>query len=147
MKHTDTLIVGGGQAGLAMSRCLFERGIDHVILERGRIGERWRSERWDSLRLLSPNWHSRLPHWTYSGDDPDGFMTMPEFIRHLEAYAQSFEAPVVTGTTVRIADRLNDGRFSVTTDEEIWFCANLVVATGFCDLPRVPKFAPKKDGI
>ena len=62
MKYRDTVIIGGGQAGLAMSRCLWERGVKHVVLERGRVGERWRSERWDSLRLLTPNWHSRLPH-------------------------------------------------------------------------------------
>jgi len=77
MKHTDTIIIGGGHAGLAMSRCLMEYGIDHVVLERGRIGERWRSERWDSLRLLTPNWQSRLPHWHYDGEHPDDFMTMP----------------------------------------------------------------------
>ena len=67
MKHTNTIIIGGGQAGLAMGRCLTEYGIEHVILERGRIGERWRSERWDSLRMLTPNWQSRLPHWHYAG--------------------------------------------------------------------------------
>jgi putative flavoprotein involved in K+ transport len=96
MKHTDTVIIGGGQAGLAMSRCLRERQIDHIVLERGRIGERWRSERWDSLRLLSPNWMARLPHYAYQGADPDGFMTMSAFIRYLEAYADSFDAPVQT---------------------------------------------------
>ena len=84
MKHTDTVIIGGGQAGLAMSRCLTECGIHNVILERGRLAERWRSERWDSLRLLTPNWQSRLPHWHYQGNRPDAFMTTPEFIRHLE---------------------------------------------------------------
>ena len=63
MKHTDTVIIGGGQAGLAMSRCLLERGIDHIVLEKGRIAQRWRDERWDSLRLLSPNWMARLPHY------------------------------------------------------------------------------------
>ena len=95
MKHTDTVIIGGGQAGLAMSRCLTEDRIDHVILERGRVGERWRSERWDSLRLLTPNWQSRLPHFQYNGRHPDDFMTMPEFIRHLERYAESFRGLAV----------------------------------------------------
>ena len=71
MQYTDTVIIGGGQAGLAMSRCLWERGVKHVVLERGRVGERWRSERWDSLRLLTPNWHSRLPHFHYDGDEPE----------------------------------------------------------------------------
>ncbi len=141
MKHTDTVIIGGGQAGLAMSRCLTEHQIDHVILERGRVGERWRSERWDSLRLLTPNWQSRLPHFHYNGGHPDAFMTMPELIRHLERYAESFEAPVQTGTTVKIVERLNNGRFRIATDNGDWSAHNVVVATGFCDTPRVPAFS------
>jgi len=141
MKHTDTVIIGGGQAGLAMSRCLIEYQIDHVILERGRVGERWRSERWDSLRLLTPNWQSRLPHFHYNGSDPDAFMTMPEFIRHLERYAESFEAPLQTGTNVQSVERLNNGRFRIATDTGDWSAHNVVVATGFCDSPRVPAFS------
>ncbi len=74
MRRTDTLIIGGGQAGLAMSRCLSDRRIDHVVLERGQVAERWRRERWDSLRLLTPNWMTRLPGFAYAGPDPDGFM-------------------------------------------------------------------------
>lgn len=141
MKHTDTIIIGGGQAGLAMSRCLMEYGIDHVILERGRIGERWRSERWDSLRLLTPNWQSRLPHWHYDGEHPDDFMTTPEFIRHLERYAESFEGPVQTGTNVKAVERTYHGRYRIATDKGDWVAKNVVIATGFCDAPRVPEFA------
>jgi len=141
MKHTVTVIIGGGQAGLAMSRCLLERGVEHIVLERGRIGQRWRDERWDSLRLLSPNWMARLPHYRYDGDDPDGFMTMPEFIRYLENYAESFAAPVRTGTTVKRVERIPGGRLRVVTDRGTWCARNLVVATGFCDVPRVPSFA------
>ena len=140
MKHTDTVIIGGGQAGLAMSRCLRERGIDHVVLERGRIAERWRSERWDSLRLLSPNWMSRLPHFRYEGDDPDGFMTMPEFIRHLEAYADSFDAPLQAGTNVESVRPIG-ADFIVSTSRGRWRSRNVVVATGFCDVARVPDFS------
>lgn len=141
MKHTDTVIIGGGQAGLAISRCLVERGIDHVILERGRIGQRWRDERWDSLHLLTPNWMARLPHYRYRGSDPDGFMNMPEFIRYLEAYADSFEAPIRTGTTVQLVERLDANRLRVVTDRGEWSARNLVIATGFCDHARVPSFA------
>ena len=141
MKHTNTIIIGGGQAGLAMSRCLTEDGIDHVVLERGRVGERWRSERWDSLRLLTPNWQSRLPHWHYEGEHPDDFMTMPEFIHHLERYAESFEAPVQTGTNVRAVERTDHGHYRVATDKGDWVANNVVIATGFCDAPRVPDFA------
>ena len=70
MPTIHTLVIGAGQAGLAMSRCLTDAGLDHVVLERGRIAERWRSERWDSLRLLTPNWVTRLPGWSYQGPDP-----------------------------------------------------------------------------
>jgi putative flavoprotein involved in K+ transport len=138
MKHTDTVIIGGGQAGLAMSRCLTERRVSHVVLERGRVGERWRSERWDSLRLLTPNWHSRLPHWHYEGKDPDGYMTMPELIDHLERYARSFDAPVRTGTTVQAVERVAPERYRVTTDRGVWTATNVVIATGHCDVPWVP---------
>ena len=113
MQHTNTVIIGGGQAGLAVSRCLTERNMDHIVLERGRVAESWRSERWDSLRLLSPNWMARLPHYAYQGEKPDEFMTMPEFIRYLEGYADSFEAPVRTGTMVECVEKIGRSRFMV----------------------------------
>jgi putative flavoprotein involved in K+ transport len=141
MKYTDTVIIGGGQAGLAMSRCLREREAEHVVLERGRVGERWRSERWDSLRLLTPNWHSRLPHWHYQGDDPDGYMTAGEFIDHLERYARSFDAPVLGGTTVQAVEKLDGGGYRVTTDRGLWVARNVVIATGHCGVPWVPPVA------
>src|SRR6478736_4266780 len=97
----ECVVIGAGQAGLAMSRCLTDRKIDHVVLERGRLAERWQSERWDSLRLLTPNWMSRFPGWSYQGDDPDGFMTKQEFVAYLEQYASAGSMPVVTGATVR----------------------------------------------
>jgi putative flavoprotein involved in K+ transport len=78
MPSIDTLIIGAGQAGLAASRLLTDAGHDHVLLERGLVGERWRSSTWDSLRLLTPNWMTRLPHWAYSGEQPDGYMTAAE---------------------------------------------------------------------
>lgn len=137
--RTDTVVIGGGQAGLAMSRCLTERKIDHVVLERGRLGERWRSERWSSLRLLTPNWQSRLPHWHYRGKNPDGYMTVPEYLSYLEAFARSFDAPLRTGTTVRSVERLGEKRFRVATDRGVWIAGNVVIATGFCDQPRLPE--------
>ena len=146
MKHISTVIIGGGQAGLAMSRCPVARGIPNAVLERGRIGERWRSERWDSLRLLSPNWMARLPHYQYEGADPDGFMTMSESIRYLDAYAESFEAPVQTATRVERVERTGADRFLVDTNRGRFSAYNVVVATGFCDVPRVPEFATDLDG-
>jgi len=140
MKRTDTIIIGGGQAGLAMSRCLTVEGIDHVVLERGRVAERWRSERWDSLRLLSPKWHTRLPGFRYQGADRDGFMTMPEIISYFERYARSFSAPVQDETTVLGVERAESG-YRVRTDQGDWEAPTVVVATGHCDIPFVPKAA------
>jgi putative flavoprotein involved in K+ transport len=140
MRRTETIIVGGGQAGLAMSRALTELGVDHVILERGRIGERWRSERWDSLRLLTPRWMTRLPGHRYDGPDPDGFMTMPETVAMLERYARSVAAPVEEHTTVRWVAPVVGG-YRVITDTAEWRAENVVIATGHCDVPKVPEMA------
>jgi len=147
MKRTNTLIIGGGQAGLAMSRCLSDRSIDHVILERGQIGQRWRSERWNSLRLLTPNWQSRLPGWHYQGPDPDGYMTKAQIITYLEQYARSFEAPIQENTTVLAAESFGSG-FRVETNRGDWWSENLVIATGYCDVPYVPESGRNmSDGI
>lgn len=140
MRRTDVVVIGGGQAGLAMSHCLGQRGIEHVVLERGRVGERWRSERWDSLRLLTPRWQSRLPGWSYRGADPEGFMSRREVIRYLEGYARSFAAPVEQGVTVEAVERAGAG-YEVSTDRAIWRAAAVVIATGQSDRPSVPPFA------
>jgi putative flavoprotein involved in K+ transport len=137
MTHTDCVVIGAGQAGLAMSRCLTERGVDHVVLERGRVAERWRSERWDSLRLLTPNWQSRLPGFRYEGPDPDGYMTMPEVVDYFERYAESFRAPVRSGVTVQSVAP-DDGGFLVRTTRGEWRARAVVVATGYSDTPWVP---------
>lgn len=141
MNRTEAVIIGGGQAGLAMSRCLVERRIAHVVLERGRIAERWRTERWDSARLLTPNWQSRLPDWHYHGDDPDGYMAMSEVVDYFEHYARSFDAPVLTGTTVLGVELLETNDYRVTTDRGLWIAPNVVIATGHCDRPFVPDIA------
>jgi len=140
VKRTNTVIIGAGQAGLAMSRYLNDWGIDHVVLERGRIAERWRSERWDSLRLLTPNWQARLPGFRYTGDDPDGYMTMAQTVGYLERYAAVSAAPVQDQTTVLAVDHACFG-FRVTTDQGVWQAANVVIATGYCDVPSKPAFA------
>ncbi len=140
MRRVDVVVVGGGQAGLAMSRSLADRGIAHVVLERGRVGERWRSERWNSLRLLTPRWQSRLPGWSYRGERPDGFMTRLEVVEYLDGYARSFAAPVESQVTVTAVERDRAG-FRVTTDRGVWIAAAVVVATGHCDVPFVPPVA------
>ena len=142
MKRVETLIVGAGQAGLAMSRCLTDRAIDHVLLERGRVAERWRTERWDSLRLLTPNWQTRLPGFSYDGPEPDAFMTMPQVVGFLSRYAESFAAPVEADTTVLDVAATPCG-FRVCTDRGTWMAATVVLATGHCDVPLVPAAASR----
>src|SRR5215213_8992837 len=110
--RVETLVVGGGQAGLALSRCLTTAGHDHVVLERGRIGERWRSERWDSLALLNPNWANRLPGQPEHAD-PDAYLSGHEFVASLERYARSFGAPVHEHATVLSVDPAADQGFRV----------------------------------
>jgi len=136
--RTDVVIVGAGHAGLAMSRRLAERSIDHVVLERGEVANSWRTERWDSLRLLTPNWQSRLPGYEYRGGDPDGFRTMPETVAFLQDYANVISAPVRTHTTVTSLRRAEAGyRISTTRDE--WRSRAVVLASGACNLPSVPR--------
>ena len=142
MNQVETIVIGAGQAGLAMSRCLTERGVDHVVLERGRVAESWRSERWDSLRLLTPNWQSRLPGWSYRGLDPDGFMTAGEVADHFDGYARSFRAPVHAGVPVLDLKRINR-TYRVTTNRGECRAASVVIATGHCQAPFVPSFAER----
>ncbi|HTH06065.1 MAG TPA: NAD(P)-binding domain-containing protein [Ilumatobacteraceae bacterium] len=137
-RTTGAVVIGAGHAGLAMSRCLSARSVDHVVLERGEIANTWKTERWDSLRLLTPNWQSRLPGYSYQGDDPDGFMTMPQVIAFLERYAAVVEAPVHLGTAVTRVSPTTDG-YSVTTDDGTWTAPAVVVATGACNVASIPK--------
>jgi putative flavoprotein involved in K+ transport len=138
--RTTTVVIGAGHGGLAMSRCLSDRAIDHVVLERSEVANSWRTERWDSLRLLTPNWQCRLPGYAYRGADPDGFMTMPEVVDFITSYATEIAAPVQTGTTVTSVRRTDRG-YSVTTDHGEWECLTVVLATGAFNVPRVPACA------
>ena len=140
MRRTEAVVIGGGQAGLAMSRCLRDAGVDHVVLERGRVAERWRSGSWDSLRLLTPNWQSRLPGFRYDGPEPHGYMSAPEVVGYLDRYARSFSAPVEEGATVLAVEQAGAG-YRVTTDGEAWAAPSVVIATGHCDTPLVPGMA------
>ena len=140
--RTTTVVIGAGQGGLAMSRCLSERSIDHVVLERSEVANSWKTERWDSLRLLTPNWQCRLPGYEYDGDDPDGFMTMPEVVEVIARYAKDIAAPVQSGTTVTSVRRADgEGGYVVTTDRGEWECLTVVVATGAFNVPHVPDVA------
>ena len=123
-----------------MSRCLADRSIDHVVLERGEVAHTWRTERWDSLRLLTPNWQSRLPGFRYNGDDPDGYRTIPEVVEFIGGYAKAISAPLQTHTTVTSV-RGTDAGYLVRTDRGDWQCRSLVLASGACNISRVPAFA------
>jgi putative flavoprotein involved in K+ transport len=140
LRQVTTVIVGAGQSGLAMSRCLDELSIDHVLIERGEVANSWRTGRWDSLRLLTPNWQSRLPGYRYQGDDPDGYMTMPEVIEYISTYASTIAAPVESHTDVAAVKTAGDGFRVVTTNGE-WRARTVVLASGPYNRPEVPKVA------
>ena len=138
--RTTALVVGAGHAGLAMSRCLTECSIDHVVLERGEVANSWKTERWDSLRLLTPNWQSRLPGYRYVGADPDGYRTMPQTVAYLERYAEVISAPVQTHTAVTSVRRTEDG-YAVATNHGEWRTRIVVLASGACNIASVPALA------
>jgi putative flavoprotein involved in K+ transport len=131
------VVIGAGHAGLAASHFLLQRSIDHVVLERGEVANSWRRERWDSLRLLTPNWQSRLPGLGYEGPDPDGYMTVPEVTEFIERFAKLSRAPVRTGVNVTSVRPGDDG-YQVTTDRGEIAARAVVIATGACNQPTVP---------
>jgi len=136
-RTVTTVIVGAGHSGLAMSRCLTQRSIDHVVLERGEVANSWRRERWDSLRLLTPNWQARLPGFRYEGPEPDGYLSASQVIDFIGAYASAVSAPVKTQTTVASVRRSGDG-YLVVTDRGDWQCDTVVIASGAFSIPAVP---------
>jgi putative flavoprotein involved in K+ transport len=136
-ERVTTVVIGAGQAGLAASHFLTARSIDHVVLERGQVANSWRHERWESLRLLTPNWQSRLPGQHYDGPDPDGYMTMGEVVEFIERFHASTRAPVRTGTAVLAVRRTDDGYAVTTTRGEIR-CRTVVLASGGFNRPAVP---------
>lgn len=147
MTTTETIIVGAGQAGLALSYELTKQGVDHVILERGSIGESWR-RRWDSFCLVTPNWSVQLPGYPYDGDDPDGFMPKDEIVSYLERYAASFDAPVRQGTEITAVRQANGSGFQIETNNGNWTADKLALATGAFQKPKRPAGAASlPDGI
>ena len=137
LQRVDTVVIGAGHAGLAISRCLSDRNIDHVVLEKVDVANSWKSERWDSLRLLTPNWQSRLPGFAYDGDNPDGFMDVSEVIKFIERYADVISAPVQTQANVTSVCRAGDD-YQIDTNNGTWRCRTVVVATGACNIANVP---------
>jgi putative flavoprotein involved in K+ transport len=137
----DVVVIGAGQSGLAISRFLSECSIEHVILERGEVANSWVKERWESLKLLTPNWLSRLPGYHYFGTDPDGYMSMDEVIGFIKGYAEFSRAPVLTGTRVTSV-RPDAFGFSVQTNRGCWQAKAVVMASGAFNVPLVPRVAP-----
>ena len=139
-RHTAAVIIGAGPAGLATSRCLTDRAVDHVVVERGRVAESWRTQRWDSLRMLTPNWMNRLPGEHDSGDDPDRYLSAAGLVVRLDGYQQHIDAPVVEHTTVTGVRQASTG-LAVETDAGSWHANAVVVATGAAQTPHIPALA------
>lgn len=141
-EEIDTVIIGGGQAGLAASYHLGRLGCSHVILERQRVAERWRSERWDSLTFQFPNWAMQLPGYSYSDDDPDGFAPRDEVVRFIESYAEFIQAPLRCGVAVTsLRQKPGSARFQILTEGMEIEAKNVIVATGPYQKPSISKSA------
>lgn len=144
----DTIIVGGGQAGIAMSEHLSKLDVPHLVLERDRIAERWRTQRWDTLVANGPAWHDRFPGMEFSGMSPDAFPAKDQIAEYFEAYAKKFHAPVHTGVEVRkVVRNQNRPGFTVETSEGVYQANRVVAATGPFQCPAIPPIAPKDDSI
>jgi putative flavoprotein involved in K+ transport len=140
MTHTTAVVIGAGHAGLAMSRRLTQRAIDHLVLERGEVANSWLTQRWPSLRLLTPNWQTRLPGYDYAGTDPDGYLPAVGVVATLAQYARLVGAPVRTGTTVHAVRAAPEG-FEIHAGDEVLHARAVVLATGACNLPAIPAAA------
>jgi putative flavoprotein involved in K+ transport len=139
-ERVTTVVIGAGHAGLAASKFLSDRSLDHVVLERGEVANSWRRERWDSLRLLTPNWQCRVPGLRYEGPEPDGYMTMAEITEFIDRFAKVSGAPVRTSTNVTSVRPAGDEYLVTTSDGEIR-CRAVVIASGACNMPALPQFA------
>ena len=138
--NVSAVIIGAGHAGLAMSRSLAERSVDHVVLERGEVANTWKTERWDSLRLLTPNWQCTLPGHRYEGDDPDGFMSVKELVGFIETYGSAIAAPIETQTAVTSLAPAGGG-YRVQTEQGSWQTLTVAMASGGFNVPHVPPAA------
>lgn len=148
VEHTEVLVVGGGQAGVAMSEHLTKRGIPHIVLERNRIAERWRSERWDSLVMNGPAWHDRFPSLEFDDVDQDAFPVKDRVAKYFEDYAARFDMPIRTGVEVTSV-RKSEGAagFDVETSAGPVQARYVVSATGAFQLPAIPPIVPEGSGI
>ncbi|NDZ15762.1 MSMEG_0569 family flavin-dependent oxidoreductase [Variovorax sp. WS11] len=145
--HYGVIIVGGGQAGLSLSHCLQQRAIDHLVIEKRSLVHTWRTQRWDSFCLVTPNWQCQLPGWPYAGADPHGFMVKDQINDWLAGFVAHVKAPAIEGVTVERVWRAGEGeRFSVQTDAGLYTADQVVVASGGYHKPIVPRLAEKLPG-
>ncbi|MGQ0621770.1 MAG: MSMEG_0569 family flavin-dependent oxidoreductase [Panacagrimonas sp.] len=138
-RRVPVAVIGGGQAGLSMSWYLKRAGIEHVVFERHRVAYEWRSARWDSFCLVTPNWQCRLPGFPYPGSDPDGFMLKDDIVAYLEAYVGSFAPPLLEGVSVQRLRAAEGQGFEILTTAGTWQAAQVVIATGGYQTPTVPR--------
>ncbi|HEX8855621.1 MAG TPA: NAD(P)-binding domain-containing protein [Thermoleophilaceae bacterium] len=141
LERVDTVVVGAGQAGLAASFRLERAGVDHVVLERGRVGESWLSQRWDEFRLNTPNWANLLPGMDLRGADPHAFASAREFAARLARYVRVNRLPVLTGVSVMGLEPDGEHGWRVTTDAGDYLCRDVVLAAGWLNRPRFPAVA------
>lgn len=147
--HYSVVIVGGGQAGLSLSHCLQQRGVDHLVIEKRSLVHTWRTQRWDSFCLVTPNWQCQLPGWSYIGGDPHGFMVKDQINEWLAGFVEHVKAPAIEGVTVERVFRVpgtggrEHERFTVQTDAGLYTADQVVVASGGYHKPIVPRLAEK----
>lgn len=143
-KHYPVIVIGGGQAGLAISYCLKAKNIDHIVLEKNQIGYSWQEKRWDTFCLVTPNWQCTLPGYHYSGNAPEGFMAKDEIVAYIKDYAKSFAPPIKEGVEVlQLSKNKAKGLFELTTNLGKYTAERVVVATGGYHLPKIPRMAER----
>jgi len=144
-QHYRVIVIGGGQAGLAMSYHLSRNNIDHVVLEKNTIAHAWKTQRWDAFCLVTPNWQCQLPGFSYPGTDPKGFMLRDDIVAYVETYAKKISAPVREGVAVTRLKREEDGRFLLTTTSGEMSADQIVLAVGGYHIPNIPRMAERID--
>jgi putative flavoprotein involved in K+ transport len=139
-KHVETIVVGGGQAGLSASWHLKLADKKHIVLDQGKVGDTWR-RRWDTFCLVTPNWCCKLPGFAYDGDDPEGIMLRDEIVDYVERFAASFDPPYKSGVEVQhIEQSIGNGRFKLETSDGSFTADNLIIAVGTHQHPNVPRW-------